>query len=303
MTSKLDPAVDCWINYYQPPADGSKPSLNDMDLMLGDKDLSRRLMRIHDARGREKNFTLLRNGFQFAKLQSTLTDFHDTEQIKAVYFPEVQDLVKRTTGASRVVVYDHNVRQSSGNDFGAHVKGYQGIQGPAKRIHVDATPLGAESIMSFFCKGEDIEDIKRRGYQLINIWRPLRRIDRDPLIVADMNKMPAEDLVTIPRSYFNGLTNSNYICKYEGCNGAVITQADDKADKGEFQVADGLSNGGEHCWWYLGEQEPDEAVLFSSSDCRPGKLATGAVHGSCPLPDQADKPVRQSVEVRVIAVF
>ena len=83
----------------------------------------------------------------------------------------------------------------------------------------------------------------------------------------------------------------------------VITQGNNKADNGEFQVADGLSNGGEHCWWYLGEQEPDEAVLFSGSDCRPGKLATGAVYGSCPLPDQADKPVRQSVEVRVIAVF
>ena len=304
MIARIDPGVDCWISYYNPPADGSKPSMNDMDLMLGDKDMAKRLMRLHDARGREKDFTLLRNGFQLANLKTALDDFHDTEKIKAVYFPEVQDLVKRITGASRVVIYDHNVRQSPGNDFGDHVKGYQGIQGPAKRIHVDATPPGAESIMSFMCKDDDVEDIKRRGYQLINVWRPLKRIDRDPLIVADMNKMPAEDLVTIPRSYFNGLTNSNYVCKYDGYNGSAIIEGDEKANgKGDLQVADGLSHGGEHSWWYWGGQDTDEVVLFSSSDCRPGKLATGAVHGSCPLPDQGDKPVRQSVECRVIAIF
>lgn len=300
------PGVDCWVNYYQPPNPGSVPDQNDMALMLGDKDMIARLMRINNARGLESRFSLERNGIQFEKLQTSLQDFSDPEQIKAVYFPEVQDLVKRVTGAREVFVYDHNVRRAPGNDFGAHVKGYQGIQGPAKRIHVDATPEGAESIMRFMCKDMDVDQIKERGFHLINIWRPLKKIDRDPLIVADAAKMPVEDLVRINRSYFNGLTNSNFVTKYDGQNGSVKTLDEEGSwhfhDDGN-DVADGFSHGGEHDWWYWGGQEPDEAILFSSSRVLPDDVRTGTVHGSCPLPDQEGKEVRMSVECRVIAMF
>jgi len=107
--------VDTWVNYYKPPANvslsghaakhidtidpngpqGSPPELNDLGLLLGDKHMETRLMRIHDARGREHEFNLDDNGFQFAKLDSDVTDFTNEDHVKSTYYPQVEGLVKR----------------------------------------------------------------------------------------------------------------------------------------------------------------------------------------------------------------
>ena len=111
----LEAGVDTWVNYYKLPAhvslscdatkhidtidnddlQGSPPELNDLGLLLGDKHMETRLMRIHDARGREHKFNLDDNGFQFAKLDSNVTEFTDKEYVKCTYYPQVEDLVKR----------------------------------------------------------------------------------------------------------------------------------------------------------------------------------------------------------------
>jgi hypothetical protein len=65
---------------------------------------------IEDARGRESEFTLDRNGFTLVKAPTAVADFYDPEDIKRVYYPEVERLLRDTLGASRVAVFDHNVR-------------------------------------------------------------------------------------------------------------------------------------------------------------------------------------------------
>lgn len=74
---------------------GGSPHLNDLGLLLGNKHMETRLMRIHDVRGREHDFTLDDNGFQFAKLDSDVTDFTDKEHVQSSYYPQVEGLVKR----------------------------------------------------------------------------------------------------------------------------------------------------------------------------------------------------------------
>jgi hypothetical protein len=69
--------------------------LNDLGLLLGDKNVETRLMHIQDARGREHEFNLDDNGFQFAKLDTDVTDFSDKENVKSTYYPQVESLVKR----------------------------------------------------------------------------------------------------------------------------------------------------------------------------------------------------------------
>src|SRR6202158_4898876 len=68
---------------------------------------------IEDARGRESEFTLDRNGFALVKAPTTVADFYTPEEIKRVYYPEVERLLRDTLGASRVVVFDHNVRNAT----------------------------------------------------------------------------------------------------------------------------------------------------------------------------------------------
>src|SRR5580692_12133582 len=68
---------------------------------------------IEDARGREAQFTLDRNGFALVKAPTAVADFYSPEEIKRVYYPEVERLVRDKLGASRVFVFDHNVRKRS----------------------------------------------------------------------------------------------------------------------------------------------------------------------------------------------
>jgi len=68
---------------------------------------------IEDARGREAQFTLDRNGFALVKAPTAVADFYSPEEIKRVYYPEVERLVRDKLGASRVSVFDHNVRNAT----------------------------------------------------------------------------------------------------------------------------------------------------------------------------------------------
>src|SRR5207237_8235572 len=72
-----------------------------------------REVRIEDARGRESEFTLDRNGFALIKATTAMTDFYSPDEIRRVYYPEIERLVRDTLGASRVFVFDHNVRNAT----------------------------------------------------------------------------------------------------------------------------------------------------------------------------------------------
>jgi hypothetical protein len=53
---------------------------------------------IEDARGRETEFTLDRNGFALVESPTAVSDFYDPEEIKRVYYPEVEQLLRDKLG-------------------------------------------------------------------------------------------------------------------------------------------------------------------------------------------------------------
>lgn len=65
---------------------------------------------VHDARGRESEFSLDKNGFQFVKHDSQEKEFTDEERIKEVYYKEVEELLKKEAGAKKVFIFDHTIR-------------------------------------------------------------------------------------------------------------------------------------------------------------------------------------------------
>jgi hypothetical protein len=90
-------------------------------------------VRIEDARDREAEFTLDRNGFQLVHAPTTVRDFYDPAQVKEIYYPEVEGLLREAIGATRVVVFDHNVRNAS----------REGLAVPSRSVHNDHTVTSA----------------------------------------------------------------------------------------------------------------------------------------------------------------
>src|SRR5437764_5534836 len=80
---------------------------------------------IEDARGREAEFTLDRNGFALVKAPTAVADFYTPEEIRRVYYPEVERLLRDELGASRVSVFDHNVRNAT----------RPGLPVPSRQVH------------------------------------------------------------------------------------------------------------------------------------------------------------------------
>ena len=57
-----------------------------------------------------ERLSLDEQGFVFVQHPTKVTDFFDAEQLKSVYYPEVEQLIKKASGAGRVVIFDHTLR-------------------------------------------------------------------------------------------------------------------------------------------------------------------------------------------------
>jgi hypothetical protein len=92
--------------------------------------------------GREvfSSLSLDTNGFVLTEHETAVKDFYDSDEVKSVYYPDVERLLMRETGAQRVVAFDHIVR----NPLLAE-RGKKGARSPAKFVHNDYTFKSAPS--------------------------------------------------------------------------------------------------------------------------------------------------------------
>jgi hypothetical protein len=117
-----------------------------------------RQVTIEDARGRESAFSLDRNGFTLIKAPTEVRDFYNPDQIKSVYYPEVERLLRDAVGASRVVVFDHNVRNAKRDGFAP----------PSRRGHNDHTVNSAPRRVRDHL-GAEAEELLQHRFGIVNV--------------------------------------------------------------------------------------------------------------------------------------
>ncbi|KAG6825686.1 hypothetical protein H0H87_008899, partial [Tephrocybe sp. NHM501043] len=62
---------------------------------------------VKNIRGKEDNFTLDVSGVQYYTHESQCKNFSNDSEIREIYYPESTELIKKLTGASKVVLFDH----------------------------------------------------------------------------------------------------------------------------------------------------------------------------------------------------
>lgn len=99
--------------YSLPPADGSKPySYINADPKTGKRERNYEQkafsVEIENLRGKEDTVSLDTAGFGFYQAPAKHTTFANDEEVEREYYPESIELLKKLTGASRVVLFDHS---------------------------------------------------------------------------------------------------------------------------------------------------------------------------------------------------
>src|ERR1700721_2872614 len=165
----LAPSRDRPRNYtYEPPAGEPRSNIVPEPHVLP----------IHDARPIRESISLDREGFALINQHSAVKDFYNDDEVRSVYYPEAERLIKAETGADRVFIFSHLVRKRV--EGAADVRD-GGPRQPAWRVHVDHTAKSGPQRVRDLIPDEADKLLKGR-VQIINLWRPIRgRLQEAPL--------------------------------------------------------------------------------------------------------------------------
>jgi len=227
-------------------------------------------VQIRDARRLNEEFKLETNGFELVKHPTKVRDFYDPDEMLSVYYKETEELIKTTSGATRVEVFDHTLR-SSDYDF----RSGKPVREPVRRVHNDYTEWSGPQRVRDLIPGEADELLKYR-FAIIQVWRGINKpIKSDPLCICDSRLLKGNQLYPSRRIYPDRV--------------------------GETYV---VTHSPEHEWLYFSEMTRDEAMVFKVYESAKDGRARWTAHTSFPLPNQ--DPIahpRESCEMRALAFF
>ena len=227
-------------------------------------------VRIHNARLVARDLSLDRQAFVLVPQETAMVDFCDKDEIRRVWEPEVEALVKRETGASKVVVFDHTIRAA---DRGVE----RGHRAPVRSVHNDYTEKsGPQRVRDLLPPDEAGARLKKRFVE-INVWR---NISHDPVEMAPLGFVDAQSIA--PRDLA--------VCD--------LVYAD---RTGEIYI--GVYNA-DHRWYYFPRMTREEAVLIKCYDSMKDGRARFSLHSAFDDPTSpADAKPRESIETRTFAFF
>jgi hypothetical protein len=228
-------------------------------------------VQIEDMRPILSRLSLDQHGFGLVQHRSAVQDLYDEAEVKAVYYPEAERLLKAVTGADRVHVFDATVRRRVP---GAEDRRPGQPRQPVPSVHVDhTTRSGPQRVRDLL--PDEAERLLAGRVQIINLWRPIRGPLLDmPLAVADALSVRPEQLVASDLVYENRV-GETYAVTYDAA----------------------------HRWYYVPRMQVDEVLLLKCYDSKTDGRARFAPHTAFVDPTTpSSAPPRESIELRALVL-
>jgi hypothetical protein len=224
---------------------------------------------LHNGR-HHADFVLEENGFRFVRHDTKVADFYDEDEIKRVYYPEMEALIKAQSGARRVVVFDHTLRTADDE-----LRESKKIREVVRRVHNDYTEWSAPQRVRDILPDEADELLKRR-FAIIQVWRPIRHpVETYPLAIADARTLAPEDMIISERRA-PGRIGQTYAIRYNPA----------------------------HKWFWFPRMRREEAYVFKVFDSMKDGRARWTAHTAFEDPTTPPHPrPRESIEIRTMAFF
>lgn len=227
-------------------------------------------VKIENGRMRHEEFNLSTHGFAFIKHQSSVQNFYDDGDVRDVCYPEVQNLIREHTGCEKVLVFDHTIRTSDKKIVAGH-----GVRQPVKAVHNDYTEKSAPQRVKDLLSESEANKILRKRYAIIQVWRPIKTIESEPLAICDGRTIPQSGFIMLERRY-SYRTGEVYHISYSK----------------------------NHKWLYFPNMNPNEALIFKVFDTNPDAGVRFTAHSAFDDPNTpSDAKPRESIELRALAFF
>ncbi|MBO3460124.1 methyltransferase [Aetokthonos hydrillicola Thurmond2011] len=265
--SYLIPMAEKPVNYtYEPPAGVPRTNGTFQTYKLP----------IYNARSITENISLDREGFALIRHDSKVRDFYNEDEILQVYYPEAEQFLKDVTGGSKVVIFDHTLRNRQ-----RFQQGEKSIREPAKRVHNDFTAKSGYTRARWELAARGIDEIEieallQKRFAIINVWRAIASpIQESPLTVCDARSIAPEDLVAGDLVYRDRI-GETYAVTYNPT----------------------------HQWYYFPQMQRDEALLIKCFDSTEDGIARFAAHTAFDDPTSPpNAPPRESIELRTFVFY
>jgi hypothetical protein len=267
------PVFEAFINYSVDT--GEKPaSYGGINTFDADKKRTGKYQEykvpIYDGRAAAEQASLDREGFIFVRHDTKMKDFYDENEVRSVYYPEIEQLVKEASGARRVLVFDHTLRSAD-----TAMREAKQISGPVRNAHNDYTEWsGPQRVRDLL--PQEAEELLKHRFAVVQVWRPIRHpVQREPLAIADARSIGVKELFASSRVYPDRV-GEVYHCAFNP----------------------------EHRWYYFPEMQRHEAIVFKTFDSIKDGRARWTAHSAFDDPTSPpEAPPRESIEMRTLAFF
>jgi hypothetical protein len=274
--AELDTApetIEAPLNYYVDT--GETP----ISLVAGPGGIDRRLgggqseahrMVLRNGRLMADKFDIETHGFRFVHHPTNVVDFYDDDEVRRVYYPEMEALIRQEAGAKRVVVFDHTLRTQDEAQ-----REVRQIRDVVRRVHNDYTEFSAAKRVRDLM-GDEAEELLRHRFAIVQCWRPIRLpVESWPLAICDSQTLDPKSMVVTERRYQDRVGQT-----------AAIT-FDPK-----------------HRWYWFPHMRRDEALVFKVFDSMTDGRARWTAHTAFDDPTSPpDARPRESIEIRTLAFF
>jgi len=224
-----------------------------------------RQVRLRDGRSLRDEFALGTHGFVFVDQKTRVPDFYDEAAVTEIYYPEMERLLLETTGARRVHIFDHTIRNSD-----ATAREQRLVREPAISVHNDYTEWSGPQRLREVLPDEAEQLLKGR-FAIVQVWRSINTpIETTPLAMCDARSLDPGDLILTERRS-PGRIGQTYRIAYNP----------------------------NHAWYWFPRITRDEALVFKVYDSKADDPVRWTAHTAFVNPTAPpDAPQRESIEIR-----
>jgi hypothetical protein len=265
------PAIEATLNYLIDTGEKivTEAGAGGTADMRGGKLDARRVM-IRNGRPVAHDLLLEREGFRFVRHDTKVVDLYNDDEVRRLYYAEMEALVKAESGASRVVVFDHTLRTADDA-----MRQERKIREVVPRVHNDYTEWsGPQRVRDLL--PDEAETLLRRRFAIVQVWRPIRHpVESFPLAICDARSVAEDDLVISERRYAHRV-GQTYAITYNP----------------------------NHKWFWFPRMRREEAIVFKVYDSLKDGRARWTAHTAFDDPTSPPNArPRESIEIRTLAFF